>query len=45
MGNGLRYANFHENLFCGDETKSFFALHFFPNGLYTYTRYKIRNSL
>ena len=30
MGNGLRYANFHENLFSGNETKSFFALHFFP---------------
>ena len=24
MGNGLKYANFHENLFSGNETKSFF---------------------
>ena len=30
MGNGLRYANFHENLFSGNETKSFFCPPLFP---------------
>ena len=30
MGNGLRYANFHKNLFSGNETTSFFCPSLFP---------------